>query len=239
MESPTPRSFGWRALRNLTLVCLMILVGIFTFLHRGALRNAWFEFRHSHYTNAPLPLPGGPPHVPTARRPPPSTDTAGVLIDSAAGYSFTHRLQDTLEVYDDGGFEIMKSGHYFLGGRIEQMDGYYADRAREIDSLDLFKGFAMSRVSDEYAVDTPEETIPYDVDTLVRFTNPQGVEILELHLTYPRDSTAKHIVYYVNLSSNSLVKGMMIPKDDYGPDSPASLSAARLIVESFQILKSQ
>lgn len=162
------------------------------------------------------------------------SDDGQEFVNSLIGYSF--RYPQATKVHPDrsGDFDLFRDDEDVLSARMELMDGYYRGRAKEVDSMDLLKGFALARASDECAMDTPEGTLHYDLDTLADFTNPFGTRVLEIHLIFHKNPAVTQLVYFVDLSHRDLLRGLMIPRNCGDLDAPEKLSIAKALVQTIK-----
>ena len=204
----------------------VIVVAVCLSLFGCARRQAAPELK-----SPPTKAPSAPP---PQQQKPVFSDDGQEFANNVAGYSF-HYPQGTKVHPDRGGdFDLFHDDEDVLSARMELMDGYYGSRAKELDSVDLLKGFALARASDECAKDTPEGTFHYDLDTLITLTNPFGIRVLEIHLIFHDNPGDTQLVYFVDLSHHDIFRGLMIPRNCGDLDVPEKLATAKAIVQTIR-----
>ncbi len=180
--------------------------------------------------------------------PPPSLSQTGTVtyVDRALGISFDIPVGCHVKVDRTGlgaslYIENDATRAIQLAIRVDGLDDYHTRRARQVDSTDMVKGFALSRSSDASAIDDFRGTTHLDLDTLIDKPNQHGLRTLEIHQILNKashdPSSLRYVIYVVDISSKGSIRIAMMP--NIGEDNPDVLRLAASVSQSFRRVESK
>ena len=138
-----------------------------------------------------------------------STPAIPFDIDSIPGYSIYH---------DEECIEVLKNNYSALSAIVYSIDSVYLPRAKELDSADITRGFALARALIGPAIGNADNCeTEYTIDTLVEFTNRFNLRCFRIILkgtTSCDDSTYRpsyYQCYFVSVSDREKRMLVQIP----------------------------
>ncbi len=158
-------------------------------------------------------------------------------VDSLAGYSVRIWKQ-----WD--GFEILKDGKEVLAANAMRLDDYYLRRAKKLDSMDMFKGFAMARTLDGPAVGEADGCYSKkNIDSICEFRNGHGLRCLFIHALMRgycdgelQDSTF-YQGYFLDITQGEQIQLIQISNTLDMLDDPKMTELSKLLVDKIRLIK--
>ncbi|MFZ1082715.1 MAG: hypothetical protein WAO19_12425 [Candidatus Kryptoniota bacterium] len=159
-------------------------------------------------------------------------------VDSLAGYSVRIWKQPW------GGFEILKDGKEVLAANAMCLDDYYLRRAKKLDSIDIFKGFAMARTLDGPAVGEADGCYSKkNIDSIYEFRNTYGVRCFFIHAlmkTYcdgQLQGSEFYHGYFLDITQDEQIQLIQISNTLDMLNDPKITELSKLLVDKIRLIK--
>jgi hypothetical protein len=153
-------------------------------------------------------------------------------IDSIPGYSIFH---------EEDCIEITKNSYSALSAIVYSIDSAYLPRAKELDSVDIIRGFALAHALSGPGYGDPDNCeTDYTIDSLFEFTNRFNLRCFRIILKGTMtcaDSTSSssyYQCYIVSVSEGEKRMLVQIPKDYDFLDNKTVTELSKLLANSIK-----
>lgn len=158
-----------------------------------------------------------------------------LAVDSLVGYSIQATTDD---------IEIFREKQFSINGVIFPIDDYYLKWAKELDSIDIGRGFVMARALTGAGVGEPDGCgTNYSIDSIFEYRNKYNTRCFQIRIKgimFCEDDlpdTSFYVGYFIDLSKGEDYKVLQIPNQLDFMDDKIITAVSKYFVNNILIKK--